>query len=77
MGFLNVLNFHLGLQMDASDSLRETDDGLELTHGDGDTRALLGDLLVLIVHSVLHVHVLEHVARLLRQTREELHLCIG
>jgi len=57
-----MLHFHLSLQMNASDSLREADDGLELADSDRDACALLRDLLVLIVHSILNVHVLEDVA---------------
>ena len=65
VGLLHMLHFHLGLQVNAGDRLGEADDGLELADSDRDARALLRDLLVLIVHSILDVHVLEDVACLL------------
>lgn len=65
VSFLDVLNLDLGLQVDASDGLGETDDGLKLPHSDRDASALLGDLLVLGVHAIGHIHVLQDVAGLL------------
>jgi hypothetical protein len=65
MCLLYVLHLNLGLQVNAGDGLRETNDGLKLADRNGNTSALLGDLLVLVVHAVLHVHVLQNVACLL------------
>lgn len=56
---LDVLDLDLSLQMNPSDGFGQSDDGLKLTHCDGDASAPLGDLLVLGVHSVGDVHVLE------------------
>lgn len=65
VSFLNVLHLHLGLQVDSSDGLGETDDGFKLSHSDGDTSTLLGDLLILGVHAISHIHVLQDMAGLL------------
>jgi hypothetical protein len=59
-----MLHFHLGLQVDACYGLRETDDGLQLTHRDGDPCTLLGHFLIFGIHTIRHIHVLEDVTRL-------------
>ncbi len=71
-----MLDFYLVLQVDACDGLGQTDNSLELSHSDGNACALLGDLLVLRVHPISHVHILEDMPGLLRETREVLHLGI-
>jgi hypothetical protein len=65
VSFLNVLHLDLGLEVDSSDGLGETDDGFKLSHSDGDTSTLLGDLLILGVHAISHIHVLQDMAGLL------------
>ena len=65
MGLLYVLDFDLGLQVNASDSLGETDDSFQLSNGDRDACALLRDFLIFRVHAICHIHVLEDMACLL------------
>jgi len=77
MGFLDMLDLHLALQMNASDSLRETDNGLKLTDCDRNACALLWNLLILWVHTVWDIHILKNMASFFRETREEFHFGIG
>jgi len=72
-----VLRLNHSLQVHTRDRLRETDDGLKLTDSDGDTVGLTVFLLVFRVHSISHVHILQHSSSFFTQSREDLHLSIG
>ncbi len=77
MRFLYMTDMHLRREMDTSDGLRQTDDGLELTHGDRDAVASLTHLLIPASLAIGNIHVLERVARLFSEFREAVLLGIG
>jgi len=73
VSLLDVFHRDVGLEVHLGHCLRDSDDGLELSDGDGNASALLVDPLVLRLRPIGDVHILEHVASFLRQLGLNLH----
>ena len=63
--------------MHLGDTLTESDDGFKLTDSDWDTVGLLRDLLFFARLPICHIHVLEHVACLVTESREHIGLGVA